>query len=269
MNRTAWFSVIAAVLVAAASAAWYWRTQQPVPDTAPAQSSAPPAPAPAPPPPAASTPTIQHPLPEPAADQPSLEAAADPNAALRDLLASVIGSDALARFVPTDEIARRFVATVDNLPRETLPMQVRALKATGGSFEVLEADGNLSIAPANASRYVPLVRMLESVDPARAAAAYIRAYPLLQAQYRALGYPDRYLNDRVVEAIDDLLAAPVPTEPPRLVQPKVLYQYADPAVETASAGRKAMMRVGPDNAARIKARLRSLRAAITRSPPPR
>ncbi len=63
--------------------------------------------------------------------------------------------------------------------------------------------------------------------------------------------------------IDHLLATPTVKTPIALVQPKVLYRYADPELEALSSGQKAMIRVGPDNAAVLKAKLREVRNEIT------
>ena len=76
------------------------------------------------------------------------------------------------------------------------------------------------------------------------------------------GYPNAYFNDRLIVAIDDMLAAPeIPS--PKLAQPKVLYEFADPAVETLSAGQKILVRMGPENAKRVKDKLRAIRRELT------
>jgi len=59
-----------------------------------------------------------------------------------------------------------------------------------------------------------------------------------------------------------MLAAPDLTRPTELIQPKVFYQYADPRLESRSAGQKFMMRLGPENAAKVKAKLREIRAEL-------
>jgi hypothetical protein len=41
-----------------------------------------------------------------------------------------------------------------------------------------------------------------------------------------------------------------------------MYQYADPKIEALSAGQKLLVRMGPDNEAIVKAKLRELRAAV-------
>src|ERR1019366_5213644 len=50
--------------------------------------------------------------------------------------------------------------------------------------------------------------------------------------------------------------------PVAMVRPNVMYQYADPKIEALSAGQKLLVRMGPDNEAIVKAKLRELRAAV-------
>jgi len=113
------------------------------------------------------------------------------------------------------------------------------------------------------------VRLAQSLDAKRVAALYLRFYPLFQQAYEDLGYPGRYFNDRLVEAIDDMLAAPEIDKPIALVVPHVLYEFADPELESLSAGRKIMIRVGRGNEAILKAKLRELRQEIVAGAPQR
>ena len=53
------------------------------------------------------------------------------------------------------------------------------------------------------------------------------------------------------------MPAPIP-----VVQPKVFWEYADPALENRAAGQKLLIRIGPQNARIIKAKLREFRAEI-------
>ena len=89
-------------------------------------------------------------------------------------------------------------------------------------------------------------------------------YPLFQQSYRDLGYPKGYFNDRLIAAMDDLLATPEPKAPLQLTQDKVLYQFADPDLERRSAGQKVMLRIGTENARAVKAKLREFRAAVAK-----
>jgi hypothetical protein len=42
----------------------------------------------------------------------------------------------------------------------------------------------------------------------------------------------------------------------------VLFEFADAELETRSAGQKILIRMGAENAARVKAKLREIRAAL-------
>ena len=64
-------------------------------------------------------------------------------------------------------------------------------------------------------------------------------------------------------------ASTEPTGPIALVQPKIVYRFADPELESMSAGQKIMVRMGHDNELRVKARLRAIRQALVGNPPPR
>ncbi len=160
-------------------------------------------------------------------------------------------------------LIERFVATIDNLPRSHVAEQVRPVHRLATNFRADAIDDEAwVISPENAARYDALVDMLATSDPDQVYATYRRFYPLFQQAYVGLGYPDAYFNDRVVEVIDHLLETPVPGEPPRLVRPHVLYEFADPDLEALSSGQKLLLRIGPGNAEVVKRKLGELRSRI-------
>ena len=123
--------------------------------------------------------------------------------------------------------------------------------------ERAEDDGNLLIPP-----NCPTLDGSD-IDAVKAlAVVYERLYPLFQHAYEDLGYPGKYFNDRLVEVIDHLLQTPEVAAPIPLLQPRVFWEYADPALENRSAGQKLLIRMGPQNARIIKAKLREFRAQI-------
>ncbi len=255
---------VALLLVAAGLGIWYVSARRAPPPPPAATTEAPPAAAPAP---APAGPVIAHPLPgmpPDAALQAPVEAPPDALAAFQRELAGLGDAAALARFIDPASIVRRVVSTVDNLASDELPLRARAVNPIPGAFGVVRDGETRVIDPANARRYEPFVAWVESIDTRRAAALYVKHYALFQGEYRGQGSPNRYFNDRLVAAIDHLLATPEPVGPIALVQPKVLYRYADPALESLSAGQKALLRTGPQNMARLKAALRALRAEVTR-----
>jgi hypothetical protein len=248
-----------------AASYFFWPRPEP-PALPPTAATAPPEAAPAPALPA--EPVIEHPIEAvkpPEAPPPVALDASD--GAIAAALGHLLGDERLRRWFHGDAMVRRFVATVDNLSRPTVAMKVRSLQPVPGGFEVVRDGDAITVSAGNAARYAPYVQALERVDAKQLAGVYLRFYPLFQQAYEELGYPKAYFNDRLVASIDHLLAAPEPPAPLRLAQPKVLYEFEDPQLEALSAGQKAMLRLGPDNAQRVKAKLRALRAEITASAP--
>lgn len=218
-------------------------------------------------------PVIQHPVtttPEELENTEPLIAPGEPLPELKqsdppmaELLAKLFADQKLDRFFVLEHFIERFVVMIDNLPRSQLPATHRPLKKTPGKFLARGEREQLSIAPDNYQRYTPLIKMWAALDAAQLVAVYKRLYPLFQQAYQELGYPKAYFNDRLVEVIDHLLVTPQRTGPVYLTQPKALYLYADPDLEALSAGRKILLRCGPENAARIKELLHQYRKLIT------
>ncbi len=267
MNRTL-LLVIAVAAAVVIGVAGYFTLSRP--------GEVPPAPviAPAPPPapaPAAQAPAIEHPIDESALarEAPAPEAVEldHSDAAMRAAMADVFAGHALPSFLHLDRIIRSLVATVDALPRDSVSPTVMPVDPVPGRMAVAQGEGRITLAADNDLRYAPYVAVLKGVDARRAAALYVHHYPLFQQAYRELGYPNGYFNDRLVRVIDMLLATPEVEGPIELAQPKVVYVFADPKLESLPAGQKILLRLGRDNAAAVRAKLREFRAQIVRAAP--
>jgi DUF3014 family protein len=173
-------------------------------------------------------------------------------------ISGLVGRHVFERFVIPDMIVRHIVATVDNLPRPTGSTRTVPLRRVEGTLAVSAA----GIAPANARRYAPYVRIFASIDAHALAERYAATYPLFERAYEELGYPGGSFNDRLIGAIDDLLAAPELDAGAKVVPSPVIYKFADPDLEGRSAGQKIMMRMGRENAVAVKAKLREIRGEI-------
>ncbi|MEX2525506.1 MAG: DUF3014 domain-containing protein [Gammaproteobacteria bacterium] len=203
-------------------------------------------------------------MPEP--EEEPLPELAQSDEPLREMVAGMDAGERLDDLFIFDSVIRHFVVTVDNMTREKLPQKYRIAERVPGSFMVEETGDpdRYFLDPENYQRYTPFIEVAEVIDLSALLAIYSRYYPLFQEAYEELGYPDRYFNDRLIEVIDHLLAAPRVEGRIELVRPKVFYRFADADMESLSAGQKAMIRMGPDNAERIKTRLRELRALLVR-----
>ena len=180
-----------------------------------------------------------------------------------DALARLAGGNDVSSLLVRQRIIERMVATVDALPRhEALGSFTLPAHPPKGPLLVDDASGTMVLATANSARYEPYLLIVDAIDPHALIGWYVQTYPLFQQAYQQLGYPKGYFNDRLIVVIDDLLAAPEPTQPQALLRSKSYYVYADPALESLSTGQKLMLRTGPDGESRIKAKLRVIRAQL-------
>lgn len=181
-----------------------------------------------------------------------------------DALVDIFGANVEVLLVQ-EALIDKFVATVDNLPRDHVAEKIRPTGRLSERFRVDAAggDGPIYLSPDNYKRYDPLVGKIAAADIDAVVDTYRRFYPLLQQSYERLGYPGGYFNDRVIEVIDHLLEAPPqPDEPIPLVRPHVLYEFADAQLEALSSGQKLLLRVGPRHAAIVRQFLRDLRVQL-------
>lgn len=257
VKRWLYWGIPIAVVIGAGIAFYYVRKgDEPKPEPA-AQTQ---------PAPTVQPPVQQHPIDQDAAAAKPLPNLASSDAEVQDSLVGALGRSLEQVLVPKD-IVRHTVVTIDNLPRKKVAIQLRPLKPAGGELAVAPG-GEPTLSPDNSERYAAFMAVVKNADVAQVVSVYRHFYPLFQQAYVDLGYPDGYFNDRLVEVIDHLLATPDVTGPIKLTQPSVFYQYADPSLEERSAGQKLMIRLGPQNAALVKAKLRELRKEVVKQQKP-
>jgi hypothetical protein len=233
----------------------------------PARTERPPV-AEAPPPPVAEQPLPEYPMPElPEKDKAKpLPAIENSDGPILEALVGNFRADGLAEFINMQDYVRRLVITVDNLPRELVPSQMSMVQRIPGLLEVEKSGDVITLGPRNYARYDAFVSFAQSLDPRLLVSLYLRFYPLLDETYKHVGHPTGRFHDRVIVAIDDMLAAPQPKGPIELVQPKILYRFVDPELQNLSAGQKIMIRIGPENASKLKQALRRLRRELLGQP---
>jgi hypothetical protein len=204
--------------------------------------------------------------PEAGAPPPALDTS---DTGVANALSALPGASGLGNLLAPAQLIAHIVAVIDALPRHELANNLLPLRTPKGTLITADVNGAKVISDANYARYAPYMQIIEDIDARASVDWYVRYYPLFQDAYRQLGYPKGYFNDRLVTVIDNLLATPEPIGPVALTQPKVLYEYANPALQSLSAGQKMLLRAGPANAAAIKSKLRAIRAdLIARAPTP-
>jgi len=255
-----WLVMLVIALAGGAAAYYFWQKNQPpsLPSSPPHTETAPAVSA------VSAEPAIRHPLEAASArlGEPGLPALKDSDATILATLKGLVKDRSILDLFYSDRMIFRIVATIDNLPRKTAPARMMPVKPAPGMFKTGRTGVTPVIAPENSARYGSYVRLARAIDARKLVDLYVRFYPLFQSAYSELGYPKGYFNDRLIEAIDDLLDAPVAKEPVRLSRPKVLYQFEAENLEERSSGQKILIRIGAGNAAAIKAKLREIQAAL-------
>jgi hypothetical protein len=177
-------------------------------------------------------------------------------------LTELLGQDAVMRHIVPERLVRNLVVSIDNMPRQQMALNQRPLQAAPGEFLTSGEEDALVLAPENFTRYEPFVALVSNLDAKTLVSFYRGLEPLFQQAYEELGQPDASFAMRLNEVIEHLLQTPTPRGAIALVQPSVLYRYADERLENLSAGQKLLIRMGVDNATVVKGKLREIQAEL-------
>lgn len=187
---------------------------------------------------------------------------------LRALLGGLSSSPELARWLATDDLIQQMANAIDRVSRGQSPARDVAVLKPGGTFGTSGLRQRATIDPTSYRRYDGLALLVSSLDARSVADAYRTIQPRLDEAYRGLGRSEGTVDHAVSIALQTLIDTPVVREPIRVVPGTgVTYAYADPALETLTAAQKQLLRMGPDNVARIRERLQEIKAAIETANP--
>lgn len=189
------------------------------------------------------------------------------DAFLRDHLAQRIDDPQLLQLLILNHFIEKLVLIIDKLPESEIPRpHLPVTPPKPGFLTTRGSYGELVISGSNAVRYTRYVQLAEALPEAALLRLYRGLYPLFQQAYVDLGHPDGYFNDRLIAVLEHLLQTPEVQGPIPLVPHIGRFKYADEALEARSAGQKILLRMGSDNAARIKTRLASLHRQLIGNP---
>lgn len=270
--RVFWGLVGIGLIVGAIVVGRFWpavEAPQPVPPPAPSDPPAaepalvapPPQPLAVPDDPVAAPPTDE------AAPTETEEAPAAPLPPLNDS-DGFVRSQAAAFNLPSvwtadDELVRRFVMLMANAGGgETPPKRLSlGVLSPAEKFPVRQEGERFFVDPSGYSRYDAHLDQLERLDPETLVAFIGLLDPLIKEALDELGHQGG-ANDAALDAIDQALAAPVLEGEIELVRPGLMFQYADPALESLGGLQKQVLRMGPRNTQRLQAYLKRLRPLL-------
>ena len=172
-------------------------------------------------------------------------------------------------WIEQSDLVRRLAVAAENATRGEYPRRQLAFLAPRGQFKVEERNERIFLDPQSYDRYDRYVEEIESVDPARLAGVLRTLDPLVEDALVEVGV-EAPPGEVFEAAIREVLEVPVLEGDGRveLIQPNVMYQYADPELESLSPLKKQVLRMGPENVQRLQGYLRRLAAEMGMDIPP-
>jgi len=164
---------------------------------------------------------------------------------------------ALIRLLASEQLIRKFVVLVDNISRGEFPQTALPYRRIEQEMTVSNIDDNLFVMNESSfSRFDQVVDVFTAIDTDQAMALYRTLSPLFQQAYSEIGFRNVNFDDTLRTAILNVLRTADVEGPLQLVKPSVMYLYADSSIENLQTVHKQLVRVGPDNTEKLKARLR-------------
>ena len=202
------------------------------------------------------------PLPESVESAPEPLDTSDPAVKASLIESSSADEATVNRMLVNEGLIQRFVVSVTNLANDEMAPNHQLLTPPEQNFRVYSQAGKQWIDAASYKRYTPYVDMLESFDNDALLNIYGVYKGDIQAKFSEIGNPDEDFNQVLLEAIDQLLDTPEVPVPVEVYSDSVAYKYADERLENLNEPQKQLLRTGPDNMRRIKAKLRELKVLV-------
>jgi hypothetical protein len=170
--------------------------------------------------------------------------------------------DSLARLIVDDALLKRFVIMTNTLADETVATNNRVLVRPDKPFRTFQQAEKQWIDPASYKRYTPYVDALASMDTASLLQLYSEYKPAIDNIFAEISSPSDSFNDKLIDAINILLDTPEVPMPVEVYNDSVMFKFTDPQLEALAPPQKQLLRTGPENMRRIKAKLREIKESL-------
>jgi hypothetical protein len=182
---------------------------------------------------------------------------------VHEQISDMANADAIRQHLAESQFIRKFVVLIDGMSRGDIPSRDLPVLPPKSTLSVSEQGEEFyRLDPASYTRFNLLVNTLVSIDSEQAVERFRLMVPLFETAYAELGYPDRTFTRALQDAFDNVLAARVPEREILLIRPSVNYYFADPGLESMSDLEKLLIRMGPDNAAKLQRKAREFRGLL-------
>lgn len=160
------------------------------------------------------------------------------------------------KWIQKEGLIEAAVALIDNIvqgqdptvhldplnPQKKFPVKIK------GQFTYMD--------PKGFGRYDKIVEVFCTIDTAYSVQLYKKMLPALEGAFGELGYENETFVQRIAEAVQVILEAPVITNDIELKQKVVTYTIVDPNLERLKPFQKHLLRMGPENQKKIQNKVR-------------
>ncbi|MEM6581127.1 MAG: DUF3014 domain-containing protein [Pseudomonadota bacterium] len=153
-------------------------------------------------------------------------------------------------------------AVIEGLSRGLIVRKMLALDPPSAEFMVVQEGDQTLMSPAGYARYDTYAQSISELNTTALIDGFHLLRPLYEQAYGQLGLPEEDFDNAVIRVLDRILATPEIETPIVLTQDSVMYQFADPQLESLSPLQKQLLRMGPENTRLIKQQAAALRAGL-------
>ena len=186
----------------------------------------------------------------------------DSDMLLRESLGPATESTLLAPMLAQDDLIEHGASLADSFSRGLVPRKMLPISPPTKPFSTIEVDGQSYLDPMSYQRYDSYTNAIMGLDMAQLAASFHRFRPLLEQAYGGLGYSPEEFDNALIRTLDRILGTPEIDQPIAVQRVEAIYKFVDPALEELSPLQKQMIRMGPDNTAKIKQQAAALRGEL-------
>jgi len=183
---------------------------------------------------------------------PMLEESDDP---VRDALGDIPMGTIGQQYLIHSNIIERSASLIYLTSKGDVPYKLLPVARPAKPFSISD-DGTQVIADASGfARYDVLAQWLESLDLSSILLSLQPFLPLFREAWSYYGEPPEDFDFAVVIALDLIASTPsVDTTEARLIKKEAVWVYEDPSIEGLAPIQKQVLRMGPENAAVVKAK---------------
>ncbi|NNC99602.1 MAG: DUF3014 domain-containing protein [Gammaproteobacteria bacterium] len=180
---------------------------------------------------------------------------------------SRLNNSALLEWLGEAELIRKAVAVVDNAARGHVARKLLDLPAPNSALQVDGDAPGMLVDPQSYARYDDYVDMIMALDSSTLHQLYLQYHPLLQQAFAELGNPNPNFDDALAAACQIALDTPEISGSLLVQRVEGSIVFVDQEIEALPDLQKLLIRMGPDNRARVKRKIAEFQSILFRDAP--